>query len=222
MKIMSARGLAAALIMAVQEPIRRIMEPTEKETTNPGLEEESKDTPESTAVDQQTDISADATAVKEEELINDLKTQLEQAKTQSSDYLNGWQRARAEFANYKKRQEELTGRLREDQQVELLKNILPILDDFDLAFANVPEEKMKSEEAWLNGFSLIQRKLQKIIAGYGVEMIDALGAFDPNLHEALTNETHPDLQEGQIIAVVRKGYRKGERILRPAQVRVAK
>ena len=198
------------------------MEPTEKETTNPGLEEESKDTPESTAVDQQMDISADAIAVKDEELINDLKTQLEQAKTQSSDYLNGWQRARAEFANYKKRQEELTGRIREDQQVELLKNILPILDDFDLAFANVPEEKIKSEAAWLNGFSLIQRKLQKIIAGYGVETIDALGVFDPNLHEALTNETHPDLQEGQIIAVVRKGYRKGERILRPAQVRVAK
>jgi molecular chaperone GrpE len=147
---------------------------------------------------------------------------LKDAQAEAARNLDGWQRAAAELANYKRRQEEQAARLRSDIKVRILREALPVLDDFDLAFQNLPEELNEQEQKWIDGFQLILRKLTKLLDDQGVEEIDGSGQFDPALHEAVTHEESDDHDEGQIIAELRKGYRLGDRILRPALVRVAR
>lgn len=142
-------------------------------------------------------------------------------QAKADEYLDGWQRARAEFANYKKRiereQEEAGGRA----AAALLTKILPIEDDLLRAVRERPEGEAMHH--WAEGIELIQRKLAALLEAEGVEVIPAAGAtFDPALHEAVTSEASDDHEEGQIIEVIQPGYRLGERVLRPARVRVAK
>ncbi|MFQ5612477.1 MAG: nucleotide exchange factor GrpE [Anaerolineae bacterium] len=152
----------------------------------------------------------------------DLQAALEAAQAEAAKNLDGWQRAAAELANYKRRQEEQASRRRADAKASILEQLLPVLDDFDLAFQNVPETLGDQEQNWVDGFQLIGRKLNKLLENQGVQVIDTDGQFDPTLHDAITHEESDDHEEGQIIAEVRKGYRMGDRVLRPAMVRVAK
>lgn len=138
----------------------------------------------------------------------------------AAEYLEGWQRERAELANLKKRIE----REREQWRVmilgDLLLGLLPILDDFDLALASVPPDAEHQE--WLNGVLLIQRKLKAHLESLGLQEIEAVGQpFDPALHEAVTHEHSDQLTPDHVIAVVRKGYQLEDRVLRHALVRVA-
>ena len=140
---------------------------------------------------------------------------------QADEYLDGWQRARAEFANHKKRierdQEEARGRA----AAALLAKILPVEDDLRRAVRERPEAEGYPD--WADGIELIQRKLAALLEAEGVEVIPADGvAFDPALHEAVTYEPSNDHKEGEIIEVIQQGYRLGERVLRPARVRVAR
>ena len=142
-------------------------------------------------------------------------------RAKADEYLDGWQRARAEFANYKKRierdQEEARGR----GAAALLAKILPIEDDLRRAVRERPESEGLAH--WADGIELIQRKLEAVLEAEGVEIIPAEGvAFDPALHEAVTYEASNDHREGEIIEVIQQGYRLGERVLRPARVRVAR
>jgi len=150
-----------------------------------------------------------------------LQAELTQLRAQADEYLDGWQRARAEFANYKKRierdQEEARGRAAAD----LLAKILPVEDDLRRAVRERPEAE--GYPHWADGIDLIQRKLAALLEAEGVEVIPADGvAFDPALHEAVTYEPSNDHKEGEIIEVIQQGYRLGERVLRPARVRVAR
>ena len=150
-----------------------------------------------------------------------LQAELTQLRAQADEYLDGWQRARAEFANYKKRierdQEEARGRA----AAALLAKILPVEDDLRRAVRERPEAE--GYPHWADGIELIQRKLATLLEAEGVEVIPADGvAFDPALHEAVTYEPSNDHKEGEIIEVIQQGYRLGERVLRPARVRVAR
>ena len=150
-----------------------------------------------------------------------LQAELTQLRAQADEYLDGWQRARAEFANYKKRierdQEEARGRA----AAALLAKILPVEDDLRRAVRERPEAE--GYPHWADGIELIQRKLAALLEAEGVEVIPADGgAFDPALHEAVTYEPSNDHEEGEIIEVIQQGYRLGERVLRPARVRVAR
>ena len=150
-----------------------------------------------------------------------LQAELTQLRAQADEYLDGWQRARAEFANYKKRierdQEEARGRA----AAALLAKILPVEDDLRRAVRERPEAE--GYPHWADGIDLIQRKLAALLEAEGVEVIPADGvAFDPALHEAVTYEPSNDHKEGEIIEVIQQGYRLGERVLRPARVRVAR
>ena len=150
-----------------------------------------------------------------------LQAELTQLRAQADEYLDGWQRARAEFANYKKRierdQEEARGRA----AAALLAKILPVEDDLRRAVRERPEAE--GYPHWADGIELIQRKLAALLEAEGVEVIPADGvAFDPALHEAVTYEPSNDHKEGEIIEVIQQGYRLGERVLRPARVRVAR
>ena len=133
------------------------------------------------------------------------------------ELVDALQRLQAEFANYKKRaareQEALVTRAHE----RLVKDLLPVLDDLGRALeAAEQHEEAKLEE----GVRLVQRQLASLLDKEGLAEIHTEGLFDPNVHEALLSQPS-DEPEGSVIEVVQKGYRLGDRVLRPARVVVA-
>ncbi len=147
--------------------------------------------------------------------------EVERLTAQAAEYLDGWQRARAEFSNYKKRIERDQEEARARVVADVLQDFVTILDDLERALRDRPEGEAS---AWASGIDMIQRKLMSVLDAEGVRpVIPAAGeTFDPNVHEAVSHEASPDHTEGQIIDVIHQGYRIGERIIRPALVRVAK
>jgi molecular chaperone GrpE len=158
----------------------------------------------------------------EAEEVPSLEEQLELAQQEASKNLENWQRAAAELVNFKRRQEEQLKRQRDRIKSEVLERVLSALDDMDLAFQNVPEELNGQLIGWVEGFRLVQRKLDRILDDQNVMPISTEGKFDPNFHEAVSYEENEIHEEGDIIAELRKGYQIGNRIIRPALVRVAK
>lgn len=153
--------------------------------------------------------------------VDTLKEELEKTKAEAYANLDGWQRERAEFSNYKKRIDRENEQLHQTITGSVIKKYLVILDDLELALKSRPKEGEGA--AWAEGIELITRKLQSILDSEGIERINQNKVqFDPNLHEAISNEDNPDFECGEIIEVVRQGYKLGDRILRPAMVRVAR
>lgn len=149
--------------------------------------------------------------------IEALKTQLEEAEAKASEYKDSWMRSQAEFQNYRKRMERDNELTRSMMKGDLVKKILPLLDDLERAAQNRPPG-----DTWADGIELIVRKFQATLEGEGVKKIEAEGAaFDPNFHEAISSEHHEDFESGQVIEVVRNGYMLGDHVIRPALVRVA-
>jgi molecular chaperone GrpE len=136
--------------------------------------------------------------------------------------LDGWQRARAELANARRRFDKERSEAGQFANAALIRKILPALDDLDRAMKTVPADL--SDHAWVNGITLVQRKFQNMLESEGVKPIEVKPGdkFDPAWHEAVTHEDHTEHKEGEIIAEVQKGYQFGEQVLRPALVRVAK
>jgi molecular chaperone GrpE len=156
-----------------------------------------------------------------EESLQALQVELEKTAAQAAEYLDGWQRAQAELANYRKRMERDTADVRCQAAGRIAASWFPILDDFERALKEHPTTDRIDQ--WIAGLDLIYRKGVAALEAEGVAKIEVeSGAtFDPNLHEAITRESCPDKQDGEILEVVRRGYRLGDRVLRPAQVRVA-
>lgn len=146
---------------------------------------------------------------------------LEQTQAQANEYKEALQRERADFQNYRKRIE----REKEIQQAEIsarvLAKFLPVMDDFERALEAVPLDQKEND--WLKGMTLIQRKFQNLIEAEGIQAVDPLGEeFDPNFHEAVgADEASEEYQSGKVTKVLQKGYIRGEKVLRPAMVRVA-
>jgi molecular chaperone GrpE len=152
---------------------------------------------------------------------SDLAAQLAAAEKQAKDYLEGWQRERSDFANYKRRVERESKDSLQNAQVQVLTKILPIIDDFERAMANTPAEL--KENPWLNGVGMVHRKLVKLLEENNVAIIDPVGeVFDPSRHEAVGTDESGEVESGHVAATLQKGYLYGERVLRPALVRVAK
>lgn len=149
--------------------------------------------------------------------IETLKRQLEEAETKASEYKDSWMRSQAEFQNYKKRLERDNEMIKVDMKGDIIRKILPLLDDLERALHNRPED-----QPWVNGIELIVRKFHTILENEGVKRIEAEGVeFDPNFHEAISHEPNDEVESGHVIAVVQNGYVLGERVIRPALVRVA-
>ncbi len=151
-----------------------------------------------------------------------LEEQLTQAKQESAQNLENWQRSAAELANFKRRQEEQLKRQREQIKAEVLEGVISALDDLDLAFQNVPADLSGQVVGWVEGFRLVQRKLDKVLDDQHVTLISTKEKFNPAVHEAISYEESASHEEGEIIAELRKGYQIGHRVIRPALVRVAK
>ena len=162
------------------------------------------------------------TSATPEEETTALREELEKAKAQAVEYLDGWQRARAELANARKRFEKDRSEVGQFAAASLLRKILPVLDDVDRAMKTVPDDLR--QHPWVDGVALIQRKFQTILESEGVKPIEVKPGdpFDPTQHEAMTHEESAERKEGEIIAEVQKGYRFRAEVLRPTLVRVAK
>jgi molecular chaperone GrpE len=156
------------------------------------------------------------------ELFKDLLEQVKQAKAEAAENLDGWQRARAEFANYRRRTDAERLELSATVGAEVWSRVLPIVDDFDRAAATLPGDL--KDQPWINGVLLVHRKLTGLLEQSNVKPIPVKpgDAFNPNLHEAITHEDSADVEGGRIIGEATRGYTLGERVLRPALVRVAK
>ncbi len=149
--------------------------------------------------------------------IEALKRQLEDAEAKLAESVEGWQRAQADFQNYRKRVERDNELMYASMKGDIIKKVLPVLDDLERAMQNRP-----AGDAWANGIELIVRKLQNVLEAEGITRIEAAGAeFDPKFHEAISHEHNEDFESGHVIEVVQNGYMLGERVIRPALVRVA-
>ena len=212
-----------------EEPEAHLLENQEEAPVaqSPEAETEQEDISQETDIEAVEEVAEDegveevSREVPVEERIDALLEEIERSQRQADEYLDGWQRERAEFANYKNR----TAREKEDARAQITSEIiakyLEILDDLELAITNRPAEN--EAEAWAAGIELIHVKLNAILEDEGVEVILAEGGtFDPNFHDAITYEEDDHHQDGQVIEVVQKGYKLGDRVLRPAKVRVAK
>lgn len=172
---------------------------------------------------EQTEEVAEVPAVIPEEEIEQLRAELDQALAKSNEYLAGWQRERAEFINYKKRTEREQSQGGQNALGNAIRRYLDIADDLGRALKDKNRPTEGNGAVWAEGIDLIHRKMQAAFEADGVKMIDTDGKFfDPNMHEAISHEDSPDHESGQIIDVIQPGYMIGERVIRPARVRVAR
>ena len=172
-----------------------------------------------TAVDSEqttTEISPEDLTV--EQWLDKLATSEELA----AERLDGQQRSLADFQNYKRRTTREMQLVRQNAAATLLTKFFPIMDDLVLALDSLPTTG--DGAAWSGGVAMVHRKLMSVLEGENVAIIEAEPGqeFDPHFHEAIAHEEHADYDTDLIIAVVRPGYQLDERVLRPAQVRVAK
>jgi molecular chaperone GrpE len=150
-----------------------------------------------------------------------LQAELEKMRASSNDYFDGWQRERADFSNYKKRVERDAGSAQQNALAAVVKKYLVILDDLERALKTRPTNGEGA--AWADGIELICRKLSNMLEQEGVRRMEAeKESFDPRRHEAIMQEESPDHESGQIIEVIQQGYLLGDRVIRPALVRVAR
>jgi molecular chaperone GrpE len=168
-----------------------------------------------TSNDTSSDVSSDVDKLSAE--IDALNKKLSEAESKTSEYKDSWLRSQAEFQNYRKRLERDNEMMYLSMKGDILKKVLPVLDDLERALQN-----RAAEDAWANGIELVVRKFQTILENEGLKKIDAVGKeFDPNFHEAISHEPANGAQSGYVIGVVQNGYMLGERVIRPALVRVA-
>ena len=146
-----------------------------------------------------------------------LEERVAKAEAERDEHLNDLKRVAADFENYRKRvardQESLVARAHE----RLVKELLPVLDDLERALAAAEEhEEAKLEE----GVRLVHRELVEALAREGLVEVETDGHFDPHVHEALLSQPS-DQDDGAVLEVLQKGYRLGDRVLRPARVVVS-
>ena len=140
------------------------------------------------------------------------------------EYYDRLLRKTAEFDNYRKRVERERREQADQAVIDLLEELLLVVDDFDRALTVDDGERSKGgDSAYRKGVELIHAKLHDLLRKQGIRPIEALGAdFDPNVHQAVVHEVSPEHRDGEVIAELRRGYMKGDRLLRPAMVKVAK
>lgn len=165
----------------------------------------------------------DLIAPEEKEPVDELaalRQELAEVQARQAEYLDGWQRARAELANARKRFQREQEQAYDNARAALLVRLLPILDDFQRAFGSLPEDL--SGQAWIDGVRLIEQKFHQVLQQEGVTAMEAEGQqFDPFLHQAITHESSDTVPAGHIISVLQTGYYIGDQVLRPSMVRVS-
>ena len=147
-----------------------------------------------------------------------LKQALAEEKSKAEEYLANWQRAQADFINFKKRSEQEKGEATRFANAMLILNLLLVLDDLERALDSLPTKLV--ELTWIDGIRLIYRKLQVTLEAQGLSPIKAEGEkFDPNIHEAVM---YGEGEEGMVTQELQRGYKLHDRVIRPSMVAVGK
>src|SRR5262245_21675974 len=153
-----------------------------------------------------------------EEPVEAQNDHLAELTRERDEYLDSLQRLKAEFDNFRKRTARESAAQSARASEALVKELLPVLDDLERALGAAEEhEEAKLEE----GVRLVHRALAELLARTGLVEIETDGAFDPHVHEALLTQPVEDAEPGSVVQVLQKGYRLGDRVLRPARVVVA-
>jgi molecular chaperone GrpE len=164
--------------------------------------------------------SLDTSAASMADLMDDLSAKLEAATEKAEAAEAGWQRARADFTNFKRRTEEERAESGMRASDSLLLKVVALADDFDLAIDHVPAELVDSP--WVEGIGAIDRKLRQLLENAGVKPMQSEGQpFDPHEHQAISYEDTTEIADGTVLKELQRGYYVGERVLRPAFVAVA-
>ncbi|HET6478043.1 MAG TPA: nucleotide exchange factor GrpE [Dehalococcoidales bacterium] len=152
--------------------------------------------------------------VTETEDLEKLKQALAEEKAKAEANLAGWQRAQADFMNFKRRSEQEREEYTHFANANLILEFLPVLDDLERALEHTPVKLARM--AWVDGVNLIYRKFRATLEAQGLTQIEALGKpFDPNLHEAVRQDKGI---EGIVIEEIRKGYQLHDKVIRPTMV----
>ena len=186
------------------ETVNEVNAPVEKEEQTV-LPEEANEQPEVTEGEVMTLTAEEAKALKEK---------MEKLQEDRDDAIRQAQRLQAEFENYRKRNAQIAADSRDDGVRDTIKNLLPVLDNFDRALENAPED------AFAAGIRNISKQFVAALEKCGAEELEASGAFDPNLHDAVMKDSVEGVESGHITAVLQKGYRVKGKIVRYAMVKV--
>jgi len=144
----------------------------------------------------------------------EFKQALAEEKERAENYLANWQRAQADFINYKRRSEQEKEEIGKFANTALMLNVLSVLDDLERASTSIPPDLV--EHSWVDGIRLIESKLHASLEAQGLSQIRAVGEqFDPHLHEAIRQDKG---KEGIVIEEVQKGYKFHDRVIRPSRV----
>lgn len=149
--------------------------------------------------------------------IQKLKNELEECKEEKNKYLNGWKRAKADFQNYKKKEDERLQSFKKRNEAKILQDLITILDSFELSILSSEGEKVEKK-----GVELIKGQLESILKNYGLKNIEtSIGdEFNPEIHEAV-ERVESDKPEGEVVEVIKTGYKASEKVIRPSQVKVS-
>lgn len=165
----------------------------------------------------------DSNSKEEKTEINNItreESELEEYKKQAEENLAGWQRAKADFLNYKKDQEKFLGEFRKYASEDLIIKLLPTIDSFNLAAEHLPPDLKNND--WAKGIICIKSQFDNFLKDAGVEEIKSIGEkFDPNLFESV-GEEESDKEEGIIISEIQKGYKMFGKVIRAGKVKAAK
>ncbi len=154
--------------------------------------------------------------------VDELKNQLEAAQKKEQETLDALQRERADFINFRKRNDRDVESRCQNFKSDIMMKYIAVLDDLELAMRNCPKTNEKMT-GWVDGIELVLRKLETINQAEGLERIETENVpFDPTVHQAVSHEEDPETESGMIIDVLQNGYKLGDRVIRPALVRVAK
>jgi molecular chaperone GrpE len=153
--------------------------------------------------------------------VKDAEAHAEEEHNRAEGYVALLKRERADFTNYRRRVAQERAEQAQAAAADLIRQLLPVLDALERALRAVPTELAGNQ--WVAGIRLIERALRGTLEGAGLERISAEGQpFDPHVHEALVQEDAPERPAGEVVRELRPGYRLGDRVLRPAQVSVAR
>ncbi|MFA6076632.1 MAG: nucleotide exchange factor GrpE [Candidatus Paceibacterota bacterium] len=150
-----------------------------------------------------------------------LREDLKVCKKEKEEYLTGWQKERAEFANYRKGEDDRKAMFSESMRERILTRFLTVSDSFNMAFAN-KEAWEKVDENWRKGVEYIYGQMNTVFEEYGVKEIGEVNeTFDPNIHQSMeVTPTDKKENDHKVSTVIQKGYKLGERVIRPARVNV--
>jgi molecular chaperone GrpE len=150
--------------------------------------------------------------------LSDLDSSLAEAERQRDEYLDLLQRTKADFENYRKRAARDQERLVAHAHERLVRELLPVLDDLE---RTLEAAERHEEAALVEGVRLVERSLRKALEKEGLKEIDTEGPFDPHVHEAVLTQPADDAEQGAVLEVMQRGYRLGDKVVRPARVIVA-